>query len=349
METLQVECIASPMQILADEGYEVRKLINWKNKIIILPVQIGKRWVIYDKLKKEIKYEKFCSDCYRVAEAVLSEDILILFSLSINNPIIVIDIQKRRIIQKIDFSISALGSDEGMGVWSAKVNRDGIYFFIQNSFFFGCLNQNGLSLIQIKVNEPLACADFCEDAGWAVTCCGKYLYHFDKEGNVLGKYLAEQGIAFTRIIAENKKIFLFPLVEGEIRVFDVENELFKKIGTLHKNKVSGYLEFSNLPAYWGYVKKNLKMWFLPLKYPFQIIDLDTLTWEEKVLEYTDGFSEDKYEAYCRYVRNIKGFIFSENSSNRKLKKYFELVDRNSVLLTQRGEETNGDIIWKTVR
>ena len=46
IETLEIECMLSPMQLIMESDDEIGNLISWKDKIILLPSKIGKKWVL---------------------------------------------------------------------------------------------------------------------------------------------------------------------------------------------------------------------------------------------------------------------------------------------------------------
>lgn len=349
MKTLQVECVLTPMQILLDDQYEVLKLVGWKNKIILLPENIGKRWIIYDKLSEKVEYDIFCLENHSVAESFLIEDKLILIPIFIKNPIIIVDLQKRKEIKKIEFpNIDFLQKSQ---IWNAKMDQKDICFLIPNSNYYGRLNNNKLSLIKIESLENLACADFHMGIGWAIDYQGKQLYQFNKEGKILRIYYINTGILFSKIIVKNQYIYLIPSFKSGIRVFNINHKSIKKIGE-EKIKNSGLSEIFAMVDYWGYTETNTHIWFLPLKYSLLIVNINTLSYRRELLEYPKIFSENQYWKYYKYVRTIKStrdkFIFFENLGTTTLKRYIKLIEngKNNIKITTISSWSK--YIWETL-
>jgi hypothetical protein len=350
IKTFQVECIIPPTQILVDEDYEVRKIIGWNNKIIILPVHINKKWIVYDKLSEGVECFNFCTDSYRYSEAILFGDRVVLLPNSINNPIIVADLLEKKIVKRINIPTSEIIVKDGMEIWDAKVEGNNIYFLIRNSFFYGKLNENGIELVRINVPKNLFCADFYEDKGWAVDIEGKYLYKFNKKGVLLENYYLENRVQISRIVVEKKYIFLLPMDGSEIRIIGVNGQLVKKIALGEQNIALEFWKIFKLPAYWGYIKNSFEIWILPLKYPMKIIDMNTLKSKKKNFEYTETFSENMYWKYYEYsMRRKMNFTFYENSSNIFLKRYIEVIEGNNLEINKKEKFKDAKKIWKAIR
>lgn len=347
LTTLQVECILTPMQILNNGRFEVRKIIGWGNKLIILPCDIGNKWIIYNKDCGKLEQIYICSVHQRYAEAVLlEENKLILFPISINAPILVIDLLKRIIIKKINLQNLGLEVKNGMEIWNIKKDQGDICFFIQNSFFYGRLNNDGISLIKIDTSESFLCADFHDGIGWAIGNQGKHLYQFDRWGKVLNDYQTDAETEYIRIIAERNCVFLLPVDKSKLWVFCCVDKGGKEIGREIESLTIGYPEILGMPAYWDYIKEDNSIFFLPLKYPFQNIDINTLVCKEIALKYSEEFSETKYWEYCEYARKNRKIVFSENTSNSSLRRYLELIQWNNWKSEKQKKVSCAKKIWE---
>lgn len=349
MNSLQVECIVSPMQLLVNGQYQVGNLLGWKDHIIIIPVEISRKWALYNKQDGEIEYDFFCSENYRVAEVILSGNMLVLFPISVKGSILVVDLLKRTVVRRFNLPDLNFSSEKDMEIWSVKVEQDSIYFLIQNSFFYGRLDAQGIQVIEINVNEPLACADFNRDTGWAISSSGKHLYHFDYEGKQLEKYLVGSKTEYTKMVIENNRIFLLPVDKSEIIVFEIDSKHFKKIGGQQESIACGFLELLNMPSYWGYIKKHNNIWFLPLKYSLEIVDLETLVCNQRKIEYSEDFSKKLYWDYCKFARMYKEFVYRENLSNSGLENYLDFIKKSNLSSGKDGELTDGKNIWEKFR
>lgn len=347
LKTLQVDSIISSNQILIDGGYEVRKIVGWKDKIIVIPVEINKKWIFFDKIEKKVEYKKICTKYNRSVEAILDGDQLFLLPVSVCHPIVVVDLNTGEVSESIYLFNSDFRKKNEMEIWKAKLNKKDSCFFIQNSFFFGILKKNRIQLIKIKISELLACADFDDDFGWGVDINGKYLIKFDREGNLVKRFFLESGITFARIIVTKKYIFLLPYVKNKITVFDIVEEKKEKVEVDNKDTFQ-YLELLNLPSYWDSVEIDNKLLFLPINNSLLIIDLKTLICEEKTLEYSEMFSEKLYWSYYKNVRKVRRkYMFYENGLNVTTQKYIQAIKQNSLYSSDKNWIC-GKEVWKTL-
>ena len=360
MESLQAEAIVPPMKIIEDEDYVVEKLIGWKEKILILPAQLNRRWVIYDKNSGNLEYVNFCNENHRPAATVLIEDRLILLPVCVKDPIIILDLPERKIIARHCFEDSCLfpayGIETGevhvdhaygMEIWEARVEHGNIFFLIRGTSYYGKIRDEKICLVKIHTPELLWCADFCENNIWAMGSYGKYLYQFDEKGNLLRKFLTDLQTEIARILV-GVHIFLIPLEKNKIWVFDRSDEQVKNIDIEMKENNRIFPPFPGNVEYWDYVEVKHAIWFLPLRNPLLVIDADTGKSQQKEITYENGFSSDKYWKYCNYVREKRKFSsFFYEDNDGELEQYMELIQRNT---DKRKEERVycGEIIWETM-
>ncbi len=342
IESMQTQCMVSPMQLLNDGCFEIGKLIKWKNKIIILPREISKKWIFYDIGSGKVDYGAVCTDSHRLADAILFENVLVIFSVFVKDPILVVDLMERKVVKRIDFGLLP---QKGMHIMDVTVDQGDIRFLIRNSSFCGRLNSKGIHLTQIRVKAPFACADFFDGTGWAVTCKGDLLYHFDSDGTILDCYKINLGIEFKRIVFEGGRIFLLSAYEGMIKIFDIENGYEINVCAQQESNFANLPELFKQVDYWGYMKKDSDIWFLPLKYPLQIVNIDTLMCRQEMLQYSEEFSENEYWEYCRYARKMKRFIYSEKLPNESLERYVELIKGNKTSIDRKSKSSSGKKIW----
>lgn len=348
LKSLQVDPVISSYQLLVDGGYEVRKIIGWKEKIIIIPVETNKRWIFFDKIKRKVEYKKICTKCIRSVEAILDGDQLFLLPVSAYDPVIVVDLSIEEISKIVYLFDSENRKKDKIEIWKAKLNKKDSCFFIQNSFFYGIIKRKRIQLIKIKIPDLLACVDFDDDFGWGIDINGKYLFKFDREGNLVRKYILESGILFAGIIVTKKYIFLIPYVKNEITIFNITEEKKEKIKVNNDDPFFKHLELLNLPSYWDSVKNSNKLFFLPIKNNLLIIDLNTLSFEEKSLEYSEMFSEKLYWDYYNNVRKIRSkYEFYENGLNVTIKNYIQSIKHSSLYSLDR-TRICGNEIWKTL-
>lgn len=190
--------------------------------------------------------------------------------------------------------------------------------------------------------------DFYKGKGWGVDCKGELLYQFDRRGNLLERHLIGEENKCARIIAESNYIFLIPVCGNVIEVFDIDKGQMIKID-LQKHALFSIPEIFVYPDFWGYIKMNEMLWLLPLKHPLLIINRNTLEYKQKKLEYKKDFLQNKYGEYCEYARQIRDFVFYENSLNTNLGRYLEMINEDNWLIGEKDEIVYGKDIWQVFR
>lgn len=344
-ENLQAECVVSPMEVLEDETYEVRKLIAWRDKILILPVQLNQQWVIYDINTGKLEYGNFCTENHRSGASVLMGDRLVLLPVCIENPLIFIDLQEKEIIDRQYLRDPYLISKEGMEIWEASVNQGKVYFLIRGTSYYGEIEDGKVRLVSIQAPEPLWCADFCERGGWAVGSKGNYLYQFDEKGNLVDSFSVQLKTEIVRILMKQNKVFLI-LTEGKgIWMFDKDSGKVRKIDMAREEEKATFPPFSGILDYWDYVETQNRICFLPLRHPMQVIDVETGRDQQKVITYSDDFSKRDYWSYCNYVRKIRWQCpFFNETLDGDFGNYLELI-QGDISISKEKEKLYGEKIW----
>jgi hypothetical protein len=235
-----------------------------------------------------------------------------------------------------------------MEIWEARVDQRNIFFLIKGTRYYGKIRNQEICFIKTHTPEPLLCADFYENSGWAVGSCGKYLYQFNEKGILLKSFFIDLKTEIARIIVKAKYIFFLPLEGNSIWIFDRKSEKVKTVSMEMKKSVSIFPPLLTVLHYWDYVEIKHEIWLLPLRHPLLIIDTDTGRIQQKEITYTDKFSTMKYWSCCNYVRNIRkqSSFFNENAEG-ELEKYMQLIQCN-IDIPEKENECCGKIIWKTV-
>ena len=160
INTLDVVCMVSPMEILKNGWYKAGNLVGWGDKIMIVPLEIGKKWVIYDKQNGNVEHDFFCTESYQsIAGNVIGDNFIVLPS-DVYNPVLSINLHKRKVVKKFDLRKFGLVAVDNMIILDAKVVEGNLFFLIKNSCFYGRVNNKEFQLIQIQGERVLECADF---------------------------------------------------------------------------------------------------------------------------------------------------------------------------------------------
>ena len=56
--TLEIKNILTPYQIFKYGKFEVKSIFQWNEKVIIVPCELYKDWIIYSKVSKKVQYRK---------------------------------------------------------------------------------------------------------------------------------------------------------------------------------------------------------------------------------------------------------------------------------------------------
>lgn len=139
------------------------------------------------------------------------------------------------------------------------------------------------------MKEKLGDADGTEDEYWILPLTGGNIYCIDDEGNIIEKVKVvidgeEVGTEnFIRIIFTGRYIFLLPLGEKDICVYDKSIRYFRWIKRESPKILSsiGYHEGEDTLPYYGYLKSEKGICLFPKFYKLMWIKLDTLDMEEK--------------------------------------------------------------------
>lgn len=350
MESLQAECKLSPMKILADELSEVRKLIAWEDKILILPAWLEQRWGVYDKNTGDLEYVNFLWERYELAEAVLIGDRLILIPVFANDPVVIMDLRERRIIARQYLQDIHFTPNRKMEIWQVRDGDSKICFLLRGTRHYGEIREEQVRLVKIRAPETLWCADFYEDGGWAVGSYGKSLYQFDREGNLLDSISIDLKVEIVRMVVKSQYIFLLPAEGERIWIFDRNSRQVKQDNMAMEENEPILPPLLREPSYWGYQENEHTIWFLPLLYPLKIMDTDTLLCQQKVITYTERFSREKYWIYYKYAmftRNIKNrFPICENPVGN-VEGYLEFM-KNYSYVSEKERKLCGERIWEAL-
>lgn len=351
IETMDAECAVSPMRILRNKGFEVGNLIGLDDMILVLPRNIGDEWIVYNKKSKKVEYGVFCREQYQSIAAVLVEDELIVLPVSLYHPVLIINLRKREVVRMIRLEGNGFIPDSNMVIWDVTKEQDEICFFITNSHFYGRIKDKKVQLIplQIEKGRTLTCAVFCQSEMWTVDHKGEILYQFDGKGNLLEEYPIHIGAECGRLIAENNKVFLLPVNQQTIRVFDVETKQVREIDIQRDKKAFFIAETFHSVGYWGYIKRDSEIWFLPWRYSLQIVNMSSLSGIGGAFRYADDFSETDYPQYYKYASKFKRQVYSENKSNRRMEDYLILVENKEFTINKQSKSDIGKNIWNMFR
>lgn len=337
-----IECMLSPMEIYKKKVFNIQKLLIWNNSILLIPQKLNERWTIFYKELKTV--EQFCpiDKTYYCADAVLRENRVICIPLKVSEPIIVVDLREQKCINIIKLCVSKTEIHNLPGeIWSSIADNNKIYFPILESSFIGVTDGVNVNFIKLTLDIPVAAADLYKGKWWVITTGGKEIYCFDFKGNLLGKFLLNRQCNCVRLIATHRFIFLLPERGKALNVFDIKYEKIREINMTVKELQE---PFHNV-SYWHYYCFDRKIVFLPHNFLCTVVDLDTLSVENKEMSFTEKFVRQYYWNFYREVRIFSGKKIFDEDINTSLRGYLKSIIKQNEKKENYMICGNGKIIW----
>lgn len=322
-KTYLVECILSPMEIYNSCYFEIRKIINWNDYIIMIPSKTSEDWLIFDKKTKGLTRfcpmttSFYCSDAFRLGEKI------ICIPSRLNEPIAVVDMSIKKCINVIYQWFPSKDSSGLKGaIWDA-INVNGTVFFpIRRLSYIGMTNGVQAKILKMDLEgDSIAAADFCAGKWWVAASDGWNLYCFDESGNLLEKFSSEMQFVCVRLITTNRFIFMLPKRGKSIHVFDIKLGKFKIIAITDQSQKE-----VNFVPYWNYFYEDKSLILLPYFYPCIIIDIETLQIKCKEITYTPEFVKKYYWEYYKETRLSGGQGFILEDARSSLQDFMKLIE-----------------------
>lgn len=294
LKTLKVKCIIDSWQLFKYGKFEPQSIIAWKDEyILIIPREIYRHWVFYNKITGEIRYQKIVEDEYKEILITIDQDKKQLYfcPMCINDPILIVDFDTlicSRVIKNWNDKI--IHTSDSIA-WKGAYNGKYVFFSIKNTktiVRINCETYN-VELMELGIPEQIIDVDYAFEELWILPVSGNKIYQIDENGKIINvaKLLMDGRKCsipnFIRIIVQEKYLFFFPYCERGIYVYEKskkktqiiadENLILKKKSEKHSVK------------YWEYYIKDNQLNILPLLDKFIEIDLDTLQYKKKDLIY----------------------------------------------------------------
>lgn len=305
METYGIKSILSPMELYKNGYFDICKLVDWDEYIVIVPVKANGNWLLYDKVNGKIEYiypislEFCCADAARMGNRIFC------FPLSCDAPVAVVDLEEKKCSNIINhWNTNAKEAISRGELWTTVKAGDTIYFPIRGSRFIGMTDGTEIKILEIKRNILIGAADFYEGNWWVSDMKGTDLYCFDKAGDILEQIPVNTEEPAIRLIATESFIFMLPEQGSSINVFDKRTKESRKINTGIERLFHILPEHISTAPYWHYMYAEDHIIFLSHEYPCTIINLDSLEIKHREIVYPDGVVKDFYWEFYRYVHKL---------------------------------------------
>lgn len=319
--TFETKCVISYQKLFSYGKIEVQSLIKWEEEyIIIIPREIDRKWILYNKRTGEIKYRKVIErKCQGILiSTVQDRNQLYFFPLYVYDPILIVDLETLTCSQMIENWSNGVPNDCGQTAWKGIYNGQYIFFSIENTktlVRMDCKTQK-VKLLELDIPERIIDTDYVFGELWVLPMKGNKLYQIDENGWIVNtaELLIENSTDslpdFARIVAQKRYLFLLPYYQKGIYVYNKQNG---KTYIIPKENLVLEEKDTNVPLrYWEYFVKDNQICFLPFRDSYIEIDLDNLVYKKRELFYPTMWSKEEKIMHCIWSHaSIEDFILRE--------------------------------------
>lgn len=319
-KTLEAKCAIDLWGLFRYGKFEVQSLLKWKeNYIVIIPREIDRMWIFYNKITEEIEYRKIIEQkCQEILVADNRENLLYFCPLYIQDPILIIDLDTLTCSQIIENWIEKVPCDCSITSWRGANNGKYIFFPIRNTRTLVRINCGiqKVDLLKLDISEKVIDVDYAFGELWALPMSGSKLYQMDENGLIVNtvELLLEDAADllpdFARIVVQKRYMFLLPCYRRGIYVYD---KLSEKTYIVPEQSIDSEEKDQEIYLrYWEYCIRNNQILFLPYMDQCIVINLDSLVYEQKEIFYPDIWPERENIRECVENRVSEyGFVARE--------------------------------------
>lgn len=350
IDSKEVALVLSPIYIHRHTSKKIRGISKIGNEIILIPLFLNEKWIFYDLIKKTIRYYSPIKDKIKLIDAVTIGKKLFLIPENICDPALLVLLDNP---DKIKFLNSwYLHNNEkvkkNVSIWGASSYVDTVVFPIVNTNYIYYVNDRGMNLLKIDNLNSIHSVSMSENGIWVLPMSGKCIYLVDFKGEILEKVdLSEiksevTANGFNRIIIVEEILFLLPIHGNVIYSYHILERQFRQI-EMRGNILWGEFFVPGIAPYWDYILEDKKLHLLPLSYPYQWIDLDSLKSCSRSLSYGNNINTSEYWKMVGYVQGKNKF----NETRNGLEEFIQ-----TILFSHNGKEKdeinkkNAEIIWR---
>lgn len=341
-----VETILAPMEIHIQKKFPIREIVKWKNEIYLIPNNTSREWLIYNTSDKCLRSVFLQSQPYEVGNVVNIGKWIYLIPEKTNHILAVVEAGTLNIKMITDNWYKNCSYE--LKCWGYSVFEDTILFpIIGTGEIFQIQNEQIIEL-QMHINWSIASISLSEDGIWILPSEGKTIFLMSRNGELKRTIEIQTGLheddanQFSRIIAIDKYVYLFPKQGGQILVMEKSNEEWIAIG--NKNEFYYrpiYHKTRNLP-YWGCYYSENKLYILPLQFRFAEISAENKSIYYKFLQCETHFMAQQYMSWVHWFSDIEGTNFYMEWRGHLLKDFWKMeLGHNK----QYNVKSNGYDIW----
>ncbi len=336
--TFEVKCIIDSKRLFRYGNFKPYGLFIWKEEyIVIIPVELHKKWVIYNKITGQIEYKKVMEEKYKGVFIGIDEaaEQAYFCPVTRDDPITVIDLKTFRCIQALKFLSTNVFDGSYTVPWKGISSEKYILFPVRGTRYIVRLNYGSdqVKFIESDITEGIADIGFYFGELWVLPMEGEKIYKLDEEGKKIAcveltiNYQNISASEIALIVVQKNYVFLLPYHQHTIFVYDKSKRKMIKIAE------EGYTLPVTLKTksmvYWAYYIENNKICFLPFQNKFLQVDLDRLSYEQKDLCYPQEIKRDNENFYYIWNHVLEFNDYMIEIDKYSPKSFFDYIQNES--------------------
>lgn len=357
--TFETKCELDYRNLYVQGRFEVQSLLKWKKEyIIIIPRQIDRNWILYNKVTGMIECRKVIKR--RCQEILLAVDQdrkqIYFFPLHIHNPILIVDLDTLICSQVIENWSSKAPEGCYETAWRGAWSGQYMFFPIKNTRILVRIDCETRKVESLELDIPENLIDVAYAFGelWALPIKGNRIHQIDENGQIIDTVKLSIGDvsdsipSFVRIAVQKEYLFLIPCYRKGIYVY---NKREKKIYVIPEEIVfSGKEENEIHLRYWEYYVRDNQLCFVPYRDYYIEIDLDTLAYRKKEIMYPAMWSEEEQIQYIIWEYTSEQDFFIREEGICGLKTFLKYIQqcKTDKEDSQKNENT-GKMIWNILK
>lgn len=322
LRTFETKCVIDYLKLFPDGKFDILSLFLWKKDyVVIVPKEVDKSWILYNKITEEIEYRKVieqkCREIFIAADSKRNQ--LYFFPLYKSDPILIINLNTLTCSQMIENWSCKVPEKYLETAWKGVYTGQFLLFPIKNTRILvrmDCENRK-VDLLELDITENIIGVDYAFEELWVLPIRGNKLYQIDENGFIvnIAELLVEDTSDllpdFARIVVQKRYLFLLPYYREGIYVYDKQEKKTQII--MGENTLSGKKEKEVYLRYWEYCVRENQICFLPYRDSYVEMDLDTLAHRKKELSYPIVWSDEE-----KAWRNIRSHVSTQDSIIREM-------------------------------
>lgn len=376
-KTYEVKCVIDSWNLFRYGKFKPDTLICWKEDyIVIIPLEIDKKWVIYNKTNGRIEYKTVVSTkCLSSLAGIYKPTNQGFFCpVCAKDPVLVIDFERLIGVEVISNWCEKKIADNSDTIRGGIYDGKSIFFPLLNTKILVrvCCQNKNVELLRIDIPENILDISVFNGEFWVLPENGNMIYQIDENGMVMDNVRLTDfqknlfASEFARIVNQENNIFLLPYHQQSVCVY---NKIKKKMITIDGERIFLNNDKINYSMYWGYYIEDHEICFLPWMNKCLCVDLETLSYKNRNILYPAFWTEcevkykyswnfslgpqvasknkkDAIKYSCNFFPEQK-FVFGEKDEN-SLRAVLEYLSDIREKDNQIDIKNNGKAIWKNL-